>query len=136
MNRLLGCLFLMVTICLSLCLIMNRPVLARENQETVTIDWKDNNKVIRLTEGQVLQVLLNAKPGTGYRWRFVNEPQANVLKFITRFEEATSNLLGAPVKEHLVFYAVRAGETAIHLAYSRSWESKAVKNFSVKIVIK
>ena len=113
------------------------PAAGSENPDPVAVGREANGKTIRLKVGQAVELTLDAKPGTGYGWQWSNEPpNGEVLKFITRYEQPVSNLLGAATKEHWFFYAVGPGATVINLRYARSGEAVPLQKYTLKIVVR
>lgn len=114
---------------------LGAQALAMEEPDTVIIKWDDNGKTVNLKEGQVVQLSLTANSGTGYDWFFTQSPQDDILKYITHYTQTEGNLPGSGVTENWFFYGLAPGKTALGLKYARSWEPKAVKTFTVNLVI-
>lgn len=114
---------------------LGAQALAMEEPDTVIIKWDDNGKTVNLKEGQVVQLSLTAKSGTGYEWFFTQSPQDDILKYITHYTQIEGNLPGGGVTENWFFYGLAPGKTTLGLKYARSWEPKAVKTFTVNLVI-
>jgi inhibitor of cysteine peptidase len=91
--------------------------------------------VVRL--GDRLQVSLDANPSTGYGWSLV-ELDGAVLKLVGEPEfHPASAALGAGGTVTYQFEAIGAGQTALKLTYSRSFEKgvRPLKTFAVDVLV-
>jgi len=104
----------------------------------IQVKAEDNGRQIELSQGQILVVALEARPGTGYSWD-VEEftPQILSKEGETEFK-SDSKLIGAPAMQIMRFKAVGVGQTALRLAYRRPWEKdvQALKIFSLRLVVR
>ncbi len=104
----------------------------------VSIQWSDIEQGVGLEVGDILEVMLPAKPSTGYQWEvgFYNQ---SVLKPYGEAEfSSTSTSLGAEETQNLHMEAIGEGETELVLVYHRSFEedSTDLKTFKVNVVVK
>jgi inhibitor of cysteine peptidase len=98
----------------------------------------DAGKTIEVAKGSNLEVVLEGNPTTGFTWS-VKTVDANILKQAGEPTfKADSSALGAPGKQTFVFNTVNAGQTALLMEYSRSWETgvPAAETFMVTVVVK
>ncbi|MDP3046681.1 MAG: protease inhibitor I42 family protein [Chloroflexota bacterium] len=105
---------------------------------TVTLTDQDDGRAVELRTGDRLEVTLSGNPTTGYNWVALPLDKP-ILKQIGEPEfKADSSALGAGGKITLRFEAVSAGQTALQLAYRRSWETgvSPAKTFRVNILVK
>ncbi len=105
---------------------------------TITLTDQDEGRAVELRSGDRLEVTLSGNPTTGYNWAALPLDKP-ILKQIGEPEfKADSSALGAGGKITLRFEAVSAGQTALQLAYRRSWETgvSPAKTFRVNILVK
>ena len=107
----------------------------------MTVTEKDNNSTVELSKGDVLAVMLEFSPGTGYSWQIVKN-DANLLE--PQGEPAISagteqrNMPGAAEQATFRFRALKSGTTVIALHHKRPWEKEKepLKVFSITVKIK
>jgi inhibitor of cysteine peptidase len=99
----------------------------------VVLDEQDSGQHITLHEGQILVLNLEANPSTGYLWRIEGGAEGIVQEMGGYAFEPKSHLLGAPGIQTLRLAPVKAGQTALNLAYRRAWEQTALETFTVEI---
>jgi inhibitor of cysteine peptidase len=98
----------------------------------------DVGKTIEVAKGSNLEVALDGNPTTGFTWS-VKTVDANILKQAGEPTfKADSGAMGAGGKQTFVFNTVNAGQTALLMEYSRSWETgvPAAETFMVTVVVK
>ncbi len=93
----------------------------------VTLRDADNGASITLAPDQILEVNLDQNPSTGFMWEVTGIDAANLKQLETSFVPAPARLdgkpwVGAPGRQVLRFAALKAGTSALVLAYRRSWE--------------
>jgi predicted secreted protein len=106
-------------------------------EAAITLTKAQNGQTIALTVGDIVQIELPTRGGTGYTW-MVNTPGAPCLKLMSQATRAASEIRpGSPVMQVWRFKAVQPGACEIKMAYYRPWEGvgKAVDHFVVKVHI-
>lgn len=82
------------------------------------LQLSDPDQPIAAASGEEFNIVLDSNPTTGYHWEFVDEPDANVVEFVTRDYKAGEPVTtGSGGVDVLTFKAVAAGETRITLGY-------------------
>lgn len=108
-------------------------------QQEVKASIGDNGREMQLKKGQPLVVTLEANPTTGYSWEVAEPLDEQVLRQVGEPEfKAESDLVGAGGVQILRFEALNAGQTALKLAYRRSWEKdvEPLNTFSIQVVVR
>ena len=108
---------------------------------TVTVTEKDNNSTVELKKGDILAVVLEFSPGTGYSWQIAKN-DANLLD--PQGEPAISggteqkSMPGSGEQATFLFRALKSGTTVIALHHKRIWEKEKepLKVFSITVKIK
>ena len=104
---------------------------------TITVTKEQGGREIALKVGNILQIELPGRGGTGYRWsaEAAGAPYLKLLDQATR--QAKEGRLGGPVIQVWRFMAEKPGTTEIKMAYYRPWEGvgQAVDHFLIKICI-
>jgi predicted secreted protein len=114
---------------------------ASADMRTVTVTEKDNNSTVELNRGDLLEVILEFSPGTGYSWQIAKN-DANLLE--PQGEPTISggteqkNMPGAAEQATFRFRALKSGTTVIALQHKRPWEKEKEphKVFSITVNIK
>ena len=94
---------------------------------------------IKMDVGSVLEIKLNATPGSGYQWLLKDSTQllqqigADTLKF--EKPESEEPKPGQPGKQILHFKAMKKGEEMIHFIYKRIWEKEIVDSCTIKVEV-
>jgi len=102
-------------------------------------DFSREFKVMRVPQGKIITIALNANPTTGFSWRLVSISDKNVLEFVKKEFLATGGkLVGAGGVENWSFKTLKGGQAVIVLEYSRSWEKDipAVKREEFSVFVK
>ncbi|PKM46817.1 MAG: hypothetical protein CVV03_04935 [Firmicutes bacterium HGW-Firmicutes-8] len=95
-----------------------------------------NGKEITVYNGHTMELVLPGNPTTGYTWRYVYEPDKNLIIETSTSYESETDLLGAGGNNHWTFSFLRTGSAALALEYCRPWENNsAIKTFNLKINI-
>lgn len=105
--------------------------------KTVKVTGEDDNRSVKLSVGDILEVTLDGNPTTGYQWE-VAQVDGSVLKKVGETEYATSEAgLGAGGKVTLRFEAASVGETTLNLVYHRPFEQETppTKTFTLAIEV-
>ena len=103
----------------------------------VRLDANDNGRQIKVKKGQVLVVILESNPTTGYLWEVV-ECEQRILQQVGEAEfEPESDKIGAPGVATLRFKALNTGSTALRLIHHRPWEKDVdpLATFSLRVVV-
>ncbi|MGA9756647.1 MAG: protease inhibitor I42 family protein [Desulfobaccales bacterium] len=106
-------------------------------EAAITVTKAQSGQTIALKVGDIVQIELPTRGGTGYSW-LVNTPGAPYLKLMSQTTRAVGETRpGSPVMQVWRFQAKEEGETEINLAYYRPWEGigKARDHFRIKIRI-
>jgi inhibitor of cysteine peptidase len=108
-----------------------------KSPKEVSIAWSEIDQGVGLEVGDTLEVVLPAKPSTGYIWEagFYNQ---SVLKPYGEPEfSGSSTKVGAEESQKLHFEAIGEGETDLVLVYHRPFESDAAdqQTFKVNVVV-
>jgi predicted secreted protein len=121
---------------LVICLVVSPSTLLAA-EAAITVTQAQSGQTIALKVGDIVQIELPARGGTGYSW-LVHAPGAPCLKLMSQTSRALGETRpGSPVMQVWRFQADQAGETEIDLAYYRPWEGvgKATDHFRIKIRI-
>lgn len=102
------------------------------------LDADDKGCQIELKKGQILVIILEANPTTGYTWE-IAELKEHVLQQVGEAGfEPESEAIGAQGIQTFRFEAVNVGKTALKLVYRRPWEEdvEPLETFSIKVVVR
>lgn len=118
----------------NLCLLSLCCLAGSLSAKEVTISESDNGKTIALEVGDVLHVVLDGNPTTGYTWEpvAINEGQLNPDPVVY---QSFSNLCGSG-GQYTFTYTVAAGTSSrLTMLYARHWEKgvSPEKKFEVTI---
>jgi len=111
------------------------PLMAAD--ATITVTKEQGGREIALKVGDILQIELPSRGGTGYSW-FAEATGAPYLKLMSQSTRAAQEPRpGSPVMQVWRFKAEKPGATEINMAYYRSWEGvgKAKDRFLIKLHI-
>jgi inhibitor of cysteine peptidase len=112
--------------------------LSAATTDTINVGPPANGSQRRLHRGDVLVVRLPSNPSTGYTWKVCCGTRT-LLVVVSRtyLPPNDDQLLGASGKAVLRFRAVKAGKTALRLAYVRSWEKGVVpaRTFTLRVTV-
>lgn len=109
-----------------------------KSPKEVSIQWSEIEQGVGLEVGDILEVVLPAKPSTGYLWEagFYNQ---SVLNPYGEAEfSSTGTNLGVEETQRLHMEAIGEGETDLVLVYHRHFESEGAdqQTFKVNVVVK
>lgn len=99
----------------------------------------DNGGVIGASAGQRIILTLESNASTGYQWNLAEEPDADVLAFVSSkyVEPEDGEVVGAPGKEVWEWDAVAEGSTVLRLEYVRPFEPGNVADeFEVTVEVR
>lgn len=105
--------------------------------DTLKIEGCQTN--IKMEVGSIVELQLNATPGSGYQWLIKDSSQllqqlgADELKFSK--PETIEPKPGQPGKQILHFKAMKKGEETIHFIYKRVWEKENADSCSIKFEV-
>ena len=120
---------------LTFLLLSQSALLAAET--TITVTKAQEGREIALKVGNILQIELPGRGGTGYSWlaEATGAPYLKLLDQATR--QLKEGLPGGPVVQIWRFEAEKPGVTEISLAYYRPWEGvkTAKDHFRIKLCI-
>lgn len=106
-----------------------------------TLTFKDNGTNVTLKPGDVLNVVLDSNPSTGYAWQVTqNDPVVLMPVGEPQFSLGGKEAMpGAGGTETFQFKAVASGKTPLTLVYMRPWETNATPTpadkFSVNVTV-
>lgn len=104
----------------------------------VTITGDDANRIVVVDAGSSAIVELPANPSTGYTWEitaFDREVVSPVGEAV--FEDASSDLVGAPGLLSFTLEALKSGTTDVQFVYHRPWEEvEPIDEFMVTIEVR
>ncbi|MBU0529824.1 protease inhibitor I42 family protein [bacterium] len=99
---------------------------------STTISIKENNQKEKysLREGDIIEVILNANPSTGYIWQIVNIDNLKLTLVDETYTAKTINkdIVGSGGNKIYHFKAISKGNTAIELIYFRPFEKELLPN--------
>jgi len=105
---------------------------------SVKLREKDLGTTVKMSVGDVFEVVLKGNPTTGYIW-CVASPDKGILKQIgeTKFEP-DRNARGSGGNITLRFEAAKVGKISLRLIYHRPFEKNRppIKTFEVKVTVK
>ena len=123
-----------ITWLLLTCLMLSQSTLLAADA-TITVTKEQGGREIALKVGNILQIELPGRGGTGYTW-FADATGAPYLKLMSQTtRQVKEGRLGGPVIQVWRFKAEKPGATEIKMAYYRPWEGvgQAVDHFLIKI---
>lgn len=111
-----------------------------KSPKEISIQWSEIEQGVGLEVGDILEVVLPAKPSTGYLWEagFYNQ---SVLKPYGEPEfssTSTNTNLGAEETQTLHMEAIGEGESELVLVYHRPFENEGAdqQTFKINVVVK
>jgi predicted secreted protein len=120
---------------LTFLMLAQSPLMAAD--ATITVTKEQGGREIALKVGDILQIELPSRGGTGYSW-FVEANGAPYLKLMSQSTRAAPEPRpGAPVMQVWRFKAEKPGATQIKMTYYRPWEGvgNAKDHFRIKLHI-
>ena len=124
----------LIAVPLVLLILATGCVLSKE----IKLSESDNDGQVEMEIGQVLAVVLESNPTTGYLWE-AEMAEGGILLQVGEPEfKADSKRVGAGGKRTFRFKAVSAGQADLRLVYHRPWEKgkKPEKTFSCRITVR
>lgn len=103
----------------------------------MTLNENDSGKTVEIRIGDELDIILEAKPTTGYVWEVI-AINSTVLKLSSSNFVVNDNAIGASGMETIKFQALTEGQTELNLHFHRSFESNKLplKTFALTVIIK
>jgi inhibitor of cysteine peptidase len=104
---------------------------------TITVTKEQGGREITLKVGNILQIELPGRGGTGYLWSVENSCAPYLKLMDQATEKVGESRPGSPVMQVWRFKAEKPGAIEIKIAYYRPWEGvgKAVDHFRLKLHI-
>lgn len=92
---------------------------------TVEVGASDNGKVVTAAVGNLVRIVLESNPSTGYNWELRNFEYgaADFHSSDTVARQGGNVLLGAPGDTVITLQAVKPGSQKIEVVYRRPWEA-------------
>lgn len=85
----------------------------------------NNGQTVDVAPNQMVNIKLDSNITTGFKWNLVAEPNGKIVKLVSsKYNNPTTNAVGAGGSETWVFQAVGTGTTTLTLGYSRPFESQ------------
>jgi inhibitor of cysteine peptidase len=98
----------------------------------IAIDESWNGREVELTLGESVDLQLPENPTTGYRWH-LRSPLEPVLQLQHDSFEGPGGTCGGGGVRHWCFHIAREGAVTLEMEYRRSWETRAIRTFTVTI---
>jgi inhibitor of cysteine peptidase len=106
--------------------------------EIAALSRGDNGKLVTVTRGDTVEIVLPENPTTGYRWA-VESVDAKVLQLRnSSYSVNTGGGIGGGGIRKMTFEAKTSGRTDIRLKLRREWDrdASAIDHFSVSIDVR
>lgn len=107
-----------------------------------TITVKENNHKAKysLKKGDIVEVILNANPSTGYKWQIVKIDSLKITILNETYIAKTANrdIVGSKGEKIYLFKAISKGNTSINIIYSRRFEKDLTpgRKFNINLEIR
>ena len=125
--RRLTAIFLILSLAACCSFAVNKTVLTRT----------DDGKKVTVRIGDLLDIVLDENPTTGFRWVSASSAPAAIMVCSPSEFTAESRLIGAGGKRTIHFKAVKKGKEKLMFAYRRTWENKPpARTFRVTVTVK
>ena len=104
----------------------------------VKLTETDAGSTVEMNVGDMLEVMLEGNPTTGYDWEMASGDAAVLEQLGASTYKADSDLMGSGGQVTLRFEAVAAGQTTLQLVYHRPWETDEppAQTFEVSVIVK
>ncbi len=117
------------------------PVAADDGYSYVTLDQTSSGKTVNVPSNGILAVVLQANGGTGYEWRMVTQPAADVIgtpaDVSWPYTVPSSDLPGAPVAYVWYFPVAGPGTTTFSAGlFPPGVEQTATETYTLDIVVR
>ena len=115
------------------------PAAGMASPPGVAIDESRAGGDVTLLQGSTLTVELPSTPGTGYAWTLSRLPRQLVALDNETVETPFVGgppPVGRPATQRFVFRAAAVGDGRLVLAYRRSWESDAARQYRVTVRVR
>lgn len=120
-----ACIGLFVLLLAAPCAASQETQAAAEEKMPVFMMSQEEKTCVRVEPGQAFALRFQGRPGTGFSWSFVAEPDRKLLEFLGEKVEERSDGLRVGGNEDFVwtFRALAAGDAEVAMKYARSWET-------------
>ena len=82
---------------------------------------RDSGRSVRVAIGEIVEVVLDENPTTGFRWEVAHQPSTLELKG-SEYVPDEPLRIGSGGRTTIRFLVVRSGSEALRLELKRSWE--------------
>jgi inhibitor of cysteine peptidase len=112
-----------------------------KSSNEIAVTAADNGKTISIAPNQSIALSLTSNSSTGYRWKFIAEPDAKILKlassdYIPSNTSATP-LVGSGGTDVWTFQATGSGTTSLKLGYfPPANPNQAANTFEMTVTVK
>ncbi|HEY8583516.1 MAG TPA: protease inhibitor I42 family protein [Capillimicrobium sp.] len=107
--------------------------------KTVRVTEADSGEVVRLEAGDKVQVVLDANPSTGYRWKITAQPNPQVARILSSRYVASPvepGVVGSGGQQITVLKAKRFGRTRLGMEYVPPGRRSGGSDFELLIRVK
>ena len=99
----------------------------------------DTGRTLTLEQGDVIRIVLDSNPSTGYFWAEDGKPDSDVIRLAAKQflpSDQQKQTVGASRNVEFIYKVVGSGETGIRLNYKRPWETvPPAERFQIKILV-
>ncbi len=104
------------------------------------VDASFAGEEVRVAVGDVLTVILESNPTTGFMWTLIDNSDEGVLQeagYIFEADSTDPSLIGAGGVEVWTFKALARGESTISMEYGRPWEQgvEPAEKFTLTVIV-
>ncbi len=92
-----------------------------------------DGRLINISVGNMLVVLLQSNKSTGYAWQIKNNEYTKILESMGTSYLINSTAVGSGGWEMFLFGVTQKGEATLTLDYKRNWETKPIKTITIQI---
>lgn len=134
MNLKTLCLAAAAAICLGGCSGMNSTV---DGKTFVYTDGQSCPAIMEMDRGQIIEVILDENPSTGYVWLLADHPKLFKAEEIYQagVSKSKTPVVGAGGQKTFRFTAKQAGEEVLHLKHARAWENTSIDEWKCRVRI-
>ncbi|MFK4303110.1 inhibitor of cysteine peptidase [Paenibacillus sp. RC254] len=101
----------------------------------ISIEEKDNGKILRLKKGEAFQITLLENASTGYTWLEEIVSEKNVVLLEKEDYVGNHTVIGGSGVRAWTYTANEAGQRKVRFHYQRPWLQEAVKSFEITIIV-
>jgi len=135
----------LITVFMMTFLILSLAACSSAPKEITIMGGSFDKAVATMAVGDSLTLILESNPSTGYQWNeqaaiigassIGAEVEQTEHKYVAP-DSKDNMLVGASGQEQWTFKALNKGMATVYLDYSRPWESKAEKTFTLTVTVK